>query len=293
MVVKIWRNRYMILDKLTNRVVAAAIIGLCCIVSDITKVYAESKQEIAARYYEDGVSSYGAESYGQAIDFFTKSYALVPYSETAFYLSAAFSKVLANKEARRYAQIALDSKPPLNSRLAADARKIIAWTREVEDTWNNIPAELRASADIAVPPPPDFRRLPQSPGFYKASSVTENISTSGQKLSLKNRDSYHFSKGARGKLSGGDFYLHINDDGQAKFFANNRYQRGLVDIGDVGNTALNKVSIPESGYYKFGVPAIEGHTYISLAKEGEEGHYIIFRVVKVRSKGVVLRYFYR
>jgi hypothetical protein len=47
------------------------------------------------------------------------------------------------------------------------------------------------------------------------------------------------------------------------------------------NIPLDQVIPPESGYYKFGVPAIVGHVYVSLARKGNEGEYIIFRVLDI------------
>jgi eukaryotic-like serine/threonine-protein kinase len=100
-------------------------------------------------------------------------------------------------------------------------------------------------------------------------------------IRLKRGDSYHFLTGKRYYVTGGDFYLSLSES-EAKFFANNRFQRGLVDLGDIGNLPLNQVKPPARGYYNSGVPAIVGHTYVSQAKAGEEGHYIIFCVKSLK-----------
>lgn len=106
-------------------------------------------------------------------------------------------------------------------------------------------------------------------------------------------DSYHFLLGKWHQHTGGDFYFGFSD-GEAKFWANNMHQYGLVDLGDVGNVQLSEIEPPASGYNRFGVPAIVGHTYVSPAKSGEEGHYIIFRVTSLRmSEYVEIEFYYR
>ena len=53
---------------------------------------------------------------------------------------------------------------------------------------------------------------------------------------------------------------------------------------------LSEIIPPENGYYIFGVDAIAGHTYVSLAREGEEGCFIAFRVVTVLPNEVIVDY---
>lgn len=107
------------------------------------------------------------------------------------------------------------------------------------------------------------------------------------RITLNNKDSYDFSEGERGEITGGDFYLL-----DLKFWANNEGQRGILDLGDIGQIPLNQVDIPSSGYNRFGVSAVEGHTYVSLAQEGEEGNYIIFRINKIEDLSVTIEFFY-
>ena len=112
-------------------------------------------------------------------------------------------------------------------------------------------------------------------------------------LVLYDGDSYHFLSGQKDKHTGGDFYFGFYDS-KPSFWANNMYQRGLLDLGDIGNVDLGEASIPEKGYYEFGVTAIVGHTYISLAREGEEGHFIVFRVLEINANSFIrLEYVYR
>jgi hypothetical protein len=110
---------------------------------------------------------------------------------------------------------------------------------------------------------------------------------------LYNEDSYDFSTNTRGHLSGGDFYFGDHTV-SGKFWANNLGQRGLQDLGDIGFLPLSEVSIPSSGYYRFGVLAVVNHTYVSLAQEGEEGKHIIFRVLSLDTDNysVTIDYYY-
>jgi hypothetical protein len=110
---------------------------------------------------------------------------------------------------------------------------------------------------------------------------------------LSNRNSFDFSTSSRGTLEGGDLYVTIAANGAAQFFANNRGQRGLVDLGDIRGRPLTSVRPPQDGYYKFGVPAVEEHTYVSLAGDGEEGHHVVFRVTRITDTFVALSYIYR
>jgi hypothetical protein len=124
-------------------------------------------------------------------------------------------------------------------------------------------------------------------------SVVRQPATPGTLVRLVDNQSYDFSSKTRGKLTGGDFYLNIGNNGAAQFFANNRGQRGLLDLGDIGSPPLDSVRPPATGYNKFGVPVVEGHTYVSLAGEGEEGHHVIFRVTSVTDTFAALAYIYR
>lgn len=115
--------------------------------------------------------------------------------------------------------------------------------------------------------------------------------------------SYHFLEGKfypGNACIGGDFYY-----GRKLFYANNAGQRGLMDLGQV-NQPLEEIIPPADGgeineprpdvparrYYRFGVPAQKGHTYVSLARELEEGYYIIFKVLELNDDSVRLEYLY-
>jgi formylglycine-generating enzyme required for sulfatase activity len=114
-------------------------------------------------------------------------------------------------------------------------------------------------------------------------------------ITLHKGDSYHFLGQTMSQYGMGDFYLNSSSsDGVVKFWANINYQGGVVDLGDIGAKSLDEVTPPASEYQKYGVRAVVGHTYVSLAKAGEEGHYIIFRVIRLGGdRSVELEYYYR
>lgn len=107
---------------------------------------------------------------------------------------------------------------------------------------------------------------------------------------LYDRNSFDFSANLIGQLTGGDLYYS-----GGKFWANNLRQRGLKDLGDIGNVDLKDVIITSGGYTRFGVDAVEGHTYVSLAHEGEEGNHIVFRVNSIAAdqSELAIEYCYR
>lgn len=109
---------------------------------------------------------------------------------------------------------------------------------------------------------------------------------------LKSSSSFDFSTNRLGSFTGGDLYYY-----QGKFWANNVGQRGVKDLGDIGNVALESVGVfyPSTDFTRQGVSAVAGHTYISLAQQGEEGNVIVFRVdaISADKSNVTIRYLYR
>ncbi len=107
---------------------------------------------------------------------------------------------------------------------------------------------------------------------------------------LDDGDSFDFSTNTLGSFTGGDLYYY-----QGKFWANNLNQKGVTDLGDIGDADLAAVNIPNAGYTRFGVNAVAGHTYLSKAQEGELGSYIAFRVTAIPAdkSNVTIRYLYR
>jgi hypothetical protein len=55
---------------------------------------------------------------------------------------------------------------------------------------------------------------------------------------------------------------------------------------------LEDITVPASGYSTQGVEAILDHTYVSLAEDGEDDYYIIFRVWEVSSTATALEWIY-
>ncbi|MBN1482533.1 T9SS C-terminal target domain-containing protein [candidate division KSB1 bacterium] len=104
------------------------------------------------------------------------------------------------------------------------------------------------------------------------------------RITLSEKDSYDFNDNIFGSVTGGDFYLSSS----MKFYANNAGQRGLIDLGDIGTLALELVDVPASGYNRFGVEPVVGHTFVSLARQGKEGTFIIFRVIGITDQNVTL-----
>lgn len=93
------------------------------------------------------------------------------------------------------------------------------------------------------------------------------------------KTSFHFSAGIPGNLSDGDFYY-----ADGKFWANNRGQQGLVDLGKSIPFDPKAITIPTRGFYKFGVKVKHGHIYLSKARKGEDDRYILFKVINTTQK---------
>jgi hypothetical protein len=93
-----------------------------------------------------------------------------------------------------------------------------------------------------------------------------------------------------GNLTGDDLYYS-----GGKFRANNLNQKGVIDLGDIGDADLTAVTIPITGYTRQGVTATAGHTYVSKAQKGETGSFITFRVDAISGdkSNVTISYFYR
>ena len=100
---------------------------------------------------------------------------------------------------------------------------------------------------------------------------------------------YDFSAETAGGLSHGEFYLSPLEAAE-NFYANNLGMNGLQDVGIQQN--LVDTPIPDSGYTRFGVPVVVGHTYVSLAEDGEEGNFIVFTVSAADEEKVSINYIY-
>jgi hypothetical protein len=111
-------------------------------------------------------------------------------------------------------------------------------------------------------------------------------------VTLHDGDSFHFLSGRKFQFVGGDFYFRCRGS-EPRFFANNRYQGGVVDLGPM-ETFLDAVRPPIGQYNYFGVAAAVGHVYVSPARQGEDGSHIIFRVTDIKQgESCTLHYYYR
>jgi hypothetical protein len=84
---------------------------------------------------------------------------------------------------------------------------------------------------------------------------------------LRDGDSFHFRTQYRYRVPRGDFQVDFAPELfglSPRFVANNFHQGGLVDVGDIGDQTLDKVTPPETDCNS-SVPAIVGHTYVSRA----------------------------
>lgn len=85
---------------------------------------------------------------------------------------------------------------------------------------------------------------------------------------------YDFSDRTYRSFTGGDFYFAQNS-----FVANNVGQRGVISVGACPSID-SVVSIPATGYTRFGVPAVAGRCYVALTHNDERNH-IVFRADEV------------
>jgi hypothetical protein len=101
---------------------------------------------------------------------------------------------------------------------------------------------------------------------------------SGATLSTtdQTRRGYDFSERAYRGLTGGDLYFAQNS-----FFANNIGQRGVVSVGACPSLD-SVVTIPTTGFTRFGVAAVTGNCYVSLT-HNDERNFIVFRADEVNS----------
>ena len=77
-----------------------------------------------------------------------------------------------------------------------------------------------------------------------------------------------------------DFYLGTDEIYALMFMADLEGQQGLVDLGEIPDVALTHVDLPiPSAWVKDGVPALPGHTYAALARDGQA--VIVFDVAQI------------
>jgi hypothetical protein len=96
------------------------------------------------------------------------------------------------------------------------------------------------------------------------------------RTSLAQNQGYDFSERTYRSVTGGDFYFTQN-----AFFANNIGQRGVISVGACPSLD-SVVSIPTTGYTRFGATAVTGNCYVALT-HNDERNYIVFRADEVSS----------
>ena len=98
----------------------------------------------------------------------------------------------------------------------------------------------------------------------------------------------------------GDFqfntWVHSSPEGsfvRGELCACREGQRGLLDLGYQGSMPLEDIAILPFGYTLSHVDMREGSVYVVKAREGLEGHYVIFRILSLTDDGVEISYLFR
>ena len=126
--------------------------------------------------------------------------------------------------------------------------------------------------------------------------IPEDASTSGTAL-LRDRGSFYGALGLtfRDQVLG-DFVFETYTEGdrfQGAACACKGGQRGLLDLSDQGSKPLEDILIVPFGYTRDYVELREGSVYLVKAREGLEGHFLIFRVLSRTEDGIEISYLYR
>ena len=158
------------------------------------------------------------------------------------------------------------------------------------------------------------------PGQYKGQDQESlNLKVRAGQASSYNMELAEFSKQASGSvtLEGygafytalglvfrsnlGDFQFQFNsyqtNEGlriDAQVCACEESQRGLAEMGGQGSTPLDQIIIPPFGYTQNNWVQLKvGQVYIARAREGLEGHFVVFRVDSLAKEGVKITYLFR
>jgi len=142
--------------------------------------------------------------------------------------------------------------------------------------------------------------LLESNAPYASVNVVAVSGAQGTILTLNDGDSYDFSTGVnyqyRSQNSGrGDFNFYsdsVFNPTAVYFYANDLGQRGLIELGVLSDKTPSNIVLPIGGYQTQGISVIEGHSYFSLAQEGEEGNVIFFTVLHLSDYSVTIDYQY-
>lgn len=144
----------------SSAIVRSALLlgGLLCLITSASGADPADLEEAEAAF-QAGAADFQNGEFQSAVDSFQRSFDLVPDSATAYFLSATYARGGAYDEAEKFARRALSLQPPLESKLQADARAIIAWAadaRQAHARWEKLSPEMQATSDVAMPMPPSL-----------------------------------------------------------------------------------------------------------------------------------------
>ena len=98
-----------------------------------------------------GYNAYKSHEFQKAIEYLEKSYQLVAYSKTSYYLSCSYFVLNSFEKANLYAVHALKDKPKLGGRYRENLNKIINWTKrtkEINDNSSELYVSVTSHADV-------------------------------------------------------------------------------------------------------------------------------------------------
>ena len=158
-------------------------------------------------------------------------------------------------------------------------------------------SQLTVKADGYIPETPSNFELsqlhvtPETPTTRNFQLTT--VGPMAGEVTLQHGESYHFLAREKSRGAGGEFYVILSESGESNFRASRFGQRGLLSLNVIEGFPLHLFDPPDEGYNRLNSQVQLGHTYISLAKEGEEGHFIVFRVTElIPGSSVTLEYLY-
>jgi len=136
-------------------------------------------------------------------------------------------------------------------------------------------------------------RIESASPLFRDCDFLENTSAL-QVHRLALRRAYDFSVRRDCIRTVGDFYFQRIRGGDPEYIFGADYvdwgQRGLRDMGAVGLFDIH--ALPTDEQYEPTVEAVVGHSYVALARAGEEGHYILFTVVAMTYYSVTIDWMY-
>jgi len=135
---------------------------------------------MAAAAYRDGETAAAANRWDSAIVAFRRSYSLIKYPTTAYYISYIYVQRRSPTLAKQYAEFALQGTPPLEPAYQDQAREIIAWS----DAAATDPYYIDAKMDSAGKPRPVAPSQP-TPHVSPPSRPPTSLTNSRPRLSAE------------------------------------------------------------------------------------------------------------